>query len=202
MKNSRINAKDLILNVASEIFSRFGVFKTSIDQIARESHKSKSSIYYHFKNKDEIFKSVVEKEIEQLEDEIRKSINNQDTMKGKLKSYIITRMKSLRELENIYAALTEDYLTHYDFIKHIRKIYYKNELEIIRNILETGIKKGIFIVTDIDSTALAIVIALKGFEHSLVLGNYTTKLETTIDIFLDILFNGLNKKLKENISSQ
>jgi AcrR family transcriptional regulator len=202
MKNSRINAKDLILNVASEIFSRFGVFKTSIDQIARESHKSKSSIYYHFKNKDEIFKSVVEKEIEQLEDEIRKSINNQDTMKGKLKSYIITRMKSLRELENIYAALTEDYLTHYDFIKHIRKIYYKNELEIIRNILETGIKKGIFIVTDIDSTALAIVIALKGFEHSLVLRNYTTKLETTIDIFLDILFNGLNKKLKENISSQ
>ncbi|NIA22746.1 MAG: TetR family transcriptional regulator [Proteobacteria bacterium] len=200
MKNSRINAKDIIINVASGIFSRFGLFKTSIDQIARESHKSKSSIYYHFKNKDEIFKFVVEKEMEQLKYEIKKSVNNQDTIKGKFKSYIITRVKYLGELENIYAALTEDYLTHYDFIKHIRKIYYRNELEIIRNILETGIKKGVFIVTDIDSTAVAIVIALKGFEHPLALRNYTTKLETTIDIFLDILFSGLNKKLKKNIS--
>jgi len=200
MKNSKINAKDLIISVSSKIFSRFGLFKTSIDQIARESHKSKSSIYYHFKNKDEIFKSVVEKEIKELQDEVKKSINNQDTIKGKLKAYIISRMKYLRELDNIYAALTEEYLAHYDFIRYIRKIYYKNELKIIRNILESGIKKGIFVVADIDSTVLAIVISLKGFEYSSVLGNYTTKSEVTIDIFLDILFNGLNKKLKEKIS--
>ncbi|MES2743855.1 MAG: TetR/AcrR family transcriptional regulator [Bdellovibrionota bacterium] len=50
-----------ILDAAFKVFARFGLKKTSIDDIAKAAEMSRQGVYLHFKNKDEIFKSAVEK---------------------------------------------------------------------------------------------------------------------------------------------
>jgi AcrR family transcriptional regulator len=55
------NVRDLILERASKIFLKFGFKKTTMDEIASLLHKSKTSLYYYFKGKEEIFKSIVKK---------------------------------------------------------------------------------------------------------------------------------------------
>jgi len=56
--------REQLVQSARQVFARYGFKKTALDDIAREAHKGKSTIYYYFKSKDEIFKAVIEAEAE------------------------------------------------------------------------------------------------------------------------------------------
>ncbi len=51
--------KEQVLQAASEVFSRFGFEKTTLDDIGQRAGLNKASLYYYFKNKEEIFIAVV-----------------------------------------------------------------------------------------------------------------------------------------------
>ncbi len=84
--------KEAIVNVARHIFSRFGFRKTTMDEIAIASRKGKSSIYYYFASKEEIFQAVVEKEASILKQELKKAINEADSPAQKLKAHVLVRI--------------------------------------------------------------------------------------------------------------
>jgi len=90
--------KEAIVNVARHIFSRFGFKKTTMDEIAIASRKGKSSIYYYFASKEEIFQAVVEKEAEILKQELIKAINETDSPAHKLKMHVLIRMRTMGKL--------------------------------------------------------------------------------------------------------
>ncbi|HNX67284.1 MAG TPA: helix-turn-helix domain-containing protein, partial [Bacteroidales bacterium] len=60
------DAKAKIVEIAREIFTRFGFKKTTMEEIAVASRKGKSSIYYYFTSKEDVFKAVVEREAEEM----------------------------------------------------------------------------------------------------------------------------------------
>ena len=49
----------LILNAAQKRFAHFGISKTSMEDIAADIGLSKSSLYYYFTTKEDIFKAVI-----------------------------------------------------------------------------------------------------------------------------------------------
>lgn len=185
--------REFIIRAAGNIFARFGFRKTTMDEIAQAANKAKSSIYHYFESKEDVFRAIVEKESGILINEITKAINMEETHQGKLRSYFITRMKILHKLANFYSTLRDEYLKHYSFIEKIRKQHDKEEIKIVKEILQGGVEKGIFIVNDPEVTAFAIITALKGLEYPWVKENDVTKTEDRIDILLEILFNGIVK---------
>jgi AcrR family transcriptional regulator len=54
-----------IIFTASRIFSRHGFKNTTMDEISRALKKGKSSIYYYYGSKEEIFEAVVKYEANQ-----------------------------------------------------------------------------------------------------------------------------------------
>lgn len=50
--------RDNILNAAADIFSRHGVAKSTLDQIAKKASVTRGAIYWHFKNKNEIYDAL------------------------------------------------------------------------------------------------------------------------------------------------
>jgi hypothetical protein len=95
-----------------------------------------------------IFKAVVEKEAEELKEELRKSILTIDDPIERLKVYISVRMRKLKKLTNFYTALKSDYLSHLEFIEEIRKSYDKDEVRVVAGIIQDGIERGKFSVED------------------------------------------------------
>ncbi|MEO0226014.1 MAG: helix-turn-helix domain-containing protein [candidate division WOR-3 bacterium] len=55
MTVSKKAMRDSIIDSARYVFSRFGYRKATMDSIARAARKAKSSIYYYFRDKEEIF---------------------------------------------------------------------------------------------------------------------------------------------------
>lgn len=188
------DVRETILNVAKNIFSKYGFRKTTMDEIAQAARKGKSSIYHYFQSKEDIFRAIVENEAGALGSAITKAINAETTPEKKLRAYILTRMKTINKLTNLYNALKDEYLEHYSFIEKIREKYDTDEVNIITEILKTGVEKGDFVIEDIKMTAFAIVTALKGLEIPFFINNNYAKTQKRFEGLLNVLFYGIMKK--------
>ncbi|HEX2921417.1 MAG TPA: TetR/AcrR family transcriptional regulator [Bacteroidales bacterium] len=192
LQNEEVRAK--IVDVARQIFSQFGFRKTTMEEIAAASRKGKSSIYYYFTSKEDIFKAVVEKEAEMLKSEVLKKVENIEDPVEKLKVYITARMRRLSKLTNFYSALKSDYLSHLEFIDNIRQSYDQEEVKIISDILQDGIDKGLFADDDPSLTAISIVTAMKGLEVPLLISKEHRNFESRMNNLISFLFYGIVKR--------
>ena len=59
-----------IIKTAGQIFSRYGFKKTTMEEIAKALKIGKSSIYYYYQSKEEIFEAVVLNEANILRNEL------------------------------------------------------------------------------------------------------------------------------------
>ncbi|MGF6171881.1 TetR/AcrR family transcriptional regulator [Ensifer sp. 4252] len=50
-----------ILNAAVEVFGRFGYRKTSMQDVAEAAGMSRAALYLHFRNKDDLFRALMER---------------------------------------------------------------------------------------------------------------------------------------------
>jgi AcrR family transcriptional regulator len=187
-------AKARIVEIARSIFTHFGFKKTTMEEIAIASRKGKSSIYYYFNSKEDIFKAVVEKEAGELKKELLEKIGDIDDPTEKLRVYISTRMRKLSKLTNFYTALKSEYLSHLEFIEEIRKSYDLEEIRIVTGIIQDGIDKNIFEVEDPELSAIAIVTAMKGLEVPLFISSEQGNFEARLRNLLNFLFYGLVKR--------
>ena len=133
--------RDSIIQVAARIFTRFGYRKTTMEEIALACRKGKSSIYYYFPGKEDIFRAVVEKEAEELKKDLLQAVKKPDDPMEQLKTYILFRMHKLKTLTNFYAPLKSDHLSHMQFIEEIRRDYDQNEIRLVKEILQSGISR-------------------------------------------------------------
>ncbi len=184
-----------IVGMARKIFTRYGFRKTTMEEIAAASRKGKSSIYYYFKSKEEIFRAVVEREAEEIKTKLDFTIQKDGSPIDKLKTYILFRLHHLRSVENFYAALNEEYLSHMDFILEIRRQFDLEERQVVKEILEEGMQNGTFQVVSSEIGAIAIATMMKGLELPLLLSDeHKTDREELLDDLIRVLFYGIIKR--------
>ncbi len=190
----RLDKKETIVQVAQRLFSRFGLMKTTVDEIAKLARIGKGTIYYYFRSKEAIFEEVINKEFAFLKEKIQEAIHKEKTPQRKLRAFVLTKMLHLKELANYYSTLYDDYLEHYAFVEKARRRNVDEEMAIVQSILDDGVGKGIFFVKDIRLTALGVVSALKGLETPWAFESDVPDLERNIDVLLNILFKGIESR--------
>lgn len=194
MSELRESFRIIIIEKAAEVFNRYGYKKTTMDDIAKEVGKGKSSIYYYFKSKEDIFKAVIEFEANVLRIELTNSIDAVDKPIDKIRNYVLTRMRVYKKVNNFYKALTNDMLLHLNFIEETRERYEKQEIQLVEQILDSGIKQGKFDMEESYLGALAIVTALKGLELPFFNLDEESTFEFRLDQLLRLLFMGIVKR--------
>jgi len=197
--NSQNSGKDEVreqlVQAARQVFVRFGYKKTALDDIARESRKGKSTIYYYFKSKDDIFKAVIDAEAEIRAKTIDEQISIIDDPQLKLKTYIYVRMLTLKKVGNYYEAIKNDLLDNLYFVNSFRTNHFDAEINLVKDLLLEGIEKGVYTMQNPELTAKTIVTLLQGFEVPLILKNLSDEeLQKSVDEMLNILFFGIVTK--------
>lgn len=185
--------KKIVLS-ASRMFSRYGFKKTTMEEIANALNKGKSSIYYYFKSKEEIFEAVIDHEAQVLKNELSKIIKSTDDPERILRRYVKIRMNSFEKLSNYYNAIFNRDLDHFDFIEKQREKYDLMEIALIRYVLWRGVKSGHFNLENTGLAALAVQTALKGLELPLFWEKRSYGIDARLDAIIDILFYGIVRK--------
>jgi AcrR family transcriptional regulator len=184
--------KKIILS-AGRIFSHYGFKKTTMDEIARSLKMGKSSIYYYFESKEDIFEAVVLYEANTLRNKLTTAIKSVESPMDKLRDYVFVRMKAFEKLSNYYNAIFDKNLDHFDFVEKIRLEYDREELAILRLILYHGARQEIFNVENSEYTAMAIQTTLKGLEVPLFWKKKEDHIAKRLNAILDVLFYGIVK---------
>ncbi|MCB0818975.1 MAG: TetR/AcrR family transcriptional regulator [Bacteroidetes bacterium] len=91
-----------ILEAAKSCFTQFGYEKTTLDDIGRKLGLNKSSLYYYFKNKEEIFTAVVVKEAEAIVDELQQEFSDRDEPEEKIQVYMKKRLIYYRQVLGLH----------------------------------------------------------------------------------------------------
>jgi len=180
-----------IISTSGQIFSRYGFRKTTMDEIAKAMKKGKSSIYYYYRGKEEIFEAVVMNEANILRSQLTTAIKQVDSPIDKLRVYVDVRMRSFTKLSNYYNAVFDKDLDHFEFIEKVREKYDREELAILRLILYNGARRGYFSLKNSEFTAMAVQTALKGLEVPLFWKRRQAGMKDRMDAILDVLFNGI-----------
>lgn len=167
--------KNEIIENAARLFQKWGYNKTTIEDIAKASGKGKSSLYYYYKDKEEIFTEVVRREAAAVFASIRARISACDTAEDKLLAYIETYMSEIDKASTLYAIICNE--VSYD-MKLLKKLWDKFDdvqADYIKKILEEGIRNGEFEFppdVDIDAAAYIIMNTIGTVEvDQIVMGN-------------------------------
>lgn len=161
-------SKRQLIEAAGITFSRFGYKKTTMDDIASAAGKGKSSLYYYFKNKEDVFEAVAAQEAELLKTEINKTLEQTEKAVDKLRNYIYLRMNRFTAKGNLYTALNDNFLATFSFIEKIRNNHKEWELAILSSILHEGIVSKEFKSINVEFVGSTLLTAMIGFEVPLL----------------------------------
>jgi AcrR family transcriptional regulator len=98
--------KQQILKAAEKRFSRHGLNKTTLNEIARDLRIGKATIYHYFATKEELFFRTIEWEIDLYLEELKPIfLNEQLDLKGKLAEYFCLKLSAFTRFKLIYEVL-------------------------------------------------------------------------------------------------
>ncbi|HOG63778.1 MAG TPA: TetR/AcrR family transcriptional regulator [Sedimentibacter sp.] len=91
------NKKKLILDIATQLFTRFGFAKTSLDEIAAAAQIAKGTVYYYFPSKEDLFIASVEAKTREYFTILRQHINSTSGFEEKLTEFLSFPIKLIYE---------------------------------------------------------------------------------------------------------
>lgn len=187
------NMRNIIIDAARQVFLRYGFFKTTMEDISRAVGKGKSSLYYYFKSKEEIFEVVLAEELQPHFAEAEQILSEVNDPQQMFYQYLLLRMKILKQLVELYYIEPNGYFEHFAFIEKIRRNYDEMEKGYIKRILEFGNNKGFLHVKDISRTVDAIIAAFKGYEYRCVIEDQGAEMDEKLRTFMDLLYLGISR---------
>ncbi len=137
---------------AKRVFSHKGFSKTTMEDIAKEAELSPGTLYLYFKNKDELFSSLTIRILQYLNIRLEHVANNREIVTTEQKidalkeaMYDVYKFDPLM-LVNMFHLQSSDIIKKLSpqLLSDIRTLS-QNSLNIMSQIFEEGIEKGIFI---------------------------------------------------------
>jgi len=181
---------------ARTLFEKFGLKKTTMEDIAKEVGKGKSSLYYYFPSKYEIFEAVVEQEINELFKLAYKAIEKAVTAKDKLKAYTKVRLCKISKLGNLSQVIKNDLMDNMDVVMKIKKKHENTQVKMVREIIAEGVASGEFKKirsTDIDLLALLFTAAFTGISLPMCSNHQFPDLAQRVDVIVDVMVEGIGR---------
>jgi AcrR family transcriptional regulator len=133
-----------IVNAASIVFQRWGVNKTTMEDIACEAGKGKSTLYYYYKNKDEIFRDLAISKLNRVVIKAKISADQKNSSREKLKYYCLAMLNELKNLLDEYPIVKEELNNNKEFMKEISRLICKKHGAILLDFLQKGMDAGEF----------------------------------------------------------
>jgi AcrR family transcriptional regulator len=193
---AEVEIKSIIVNAATQFFSKFGFSKTTMSEIAKHTHKAKGLLYYYFNSKEELFNEVLKQELSKVKTELGKiAVSEMDPL-IMLKNYLLLHLKLLNKALTYHETLKADFFEKYHFVKNVRDDFDHFEREQLSIILEKGKEEGYLSITGITSSANIILMVLHGIELSLFLQDKYAEYESTLDELSTVLISGLKLQKK------
>lgn len=183
--------KNMLIEVSRDLFAAKGKRNITMNDIAEASKKGRRTLYTYFNNKEEIFKAVINKELEYLLNELTQAYQQDYEPDEKLRRHIIIHLDAIKFIVDRNGSLSADFFRDIYEVERARRKVDLAEIQIIRSIVQQGIKKKIFRKMDLDLSSVVIFHAIKGLEVPYIRKNLTNTFEENKNKIIEHIFEGI-----------
>jgi TetR/AcrR family transcriptional regulator, repressor for uid operon len=184
------NIKNRIIKSAISTFSKYGYDKSRMDDIAKTAKLSKGTIYLYFKNKEELFNAISERNTNELKNQLSKLFQNSD-------NDLIT------SIQNFYEDINDQgYRMFFEIIaessrnKKLKQLLYQERRKILDIIIDhlNILKEKGYIGKDTEITEIAygLVSLYDGLKINKFIGIDEDQNKKTWSRIVKTIFTGIN----------
>jgi len=188
--------KKNLIDVARQLFAKKGFENTTMNDIAEASQRGRRTLYTYFSSKNDIYKAVIESELDVLYGKLEEVVRRNMPADEKLILLAFTRLGAIKEVVTRNGTLRADFFRDIWTVENVRKEFDKKEIHYLETIIQDGCEKGIFQLNDVRQTAVILHYAFKGLEVPTIRGAMKLDFNKKEDreIISNILFKGIYAK--------
>ena len=158
-----VERRNEIMNKASELFLSKGYDKTSVNSIVEELEIAKGTFYHYFKSKEEILCEIIEESVEKYSNGIKKDLKGISGAGSKMQ-FILRKLLLPNDSSDQFIAGIEDD-ENAKMHQILEKKFYIKFHPILVDIINEGIKEGIFdIIHPVEITEM-LLMGVRSFMH-------------------------------------
>jgi len=98
-------AQEEIIQAALRLYQKFGPTRVTMDDVANASGRSRTSLYYYYKNRDEIYHAVMEKIADEMAGGIRTAVAGVEGLPDKLYAFCSSKIRSSGDWKKVLTAM-------------------------------------------------------------------------------------------------
>jgi TetR/AcrR family fatty acid metabolism transcriptional regulator len=141
-KNSSNNKRERILKAATQVFARYGFYKSKIAEIAKRANVADGTIYLYFKNKDDLLISLFEDEMNKVILTMREQVNKAEGFENKIRTFIQVHLDLVSRNKELAEVLQIELRQSHKFMKEYMGTKLNDYLNIISGIISQGQRNG------------------------------------------------------------
>lgn len=146
-KQKKLTNRDLVIQVATDLFLTKGYLATSMDEIVAVSKVSKTNIYYYFKRKEDLLAAILEQLIHTYNEMIQKTVSRSELS---VQERFNTLLQVLTELEwtslggcpflTLYTQMPQDA----DVLRDKVSVFFRDQMLTVEALLVEGVRNKEF----------------------------------------------------------
>ena len=135
--------RDGILEAARRRFLRFGARKTTMDEVAREARCSRTTLYSHFRNKQDLYASLLEQDAEVFIQEASSVLATKASAGKKIRRIVDTTRRTYARNHVMRLALAGDTEMSLERVAHaFTREQEQRIVDLLRRVLEEGVAEA------------------------------------------------------------
>jgi len=136
-----------ILQAALQLYLKHGLKKVTMDDVSKVIGKSRSALYYYYKNRDEIFDAVMEMLVRNIIGEIAQAMDTASSTEDKVRTFCLTKIKVSEDKREVFAAMeagmnADEISRHANTMYAVHKKVMKAESGLLKAVFSASMKKG------------------------------------------------------------
>ncbi len=138
--------KQRIIRAAIRVFGRYGYHKSTVSQVARQADMGRGTLYWYYKSKEDIFRSIVQQFMSEATEKINRQLQTNISFESKIKGFIRDWLELATREEDIarimYSVFSQSHGKFaQEMLKSVKKMYL-DIIEILKNCFAREILKG------------------------------------------------------------
>lgn len=166
-KRSGLASKKRILKAATRVFSEHGYEKSSMRMIAKASHISIGGLYLYFRNKEDLYLTLIKFRMDDLSDRLKKELNVIQDPVSQMRAYISMSINYARKYKELLLIKGRELGVTSGM--DVKREFFKRQKRLVEEIIQNGITSGVFSTCNVEEATKVIRNAIRGFIVSMII---------------------------------
>lgn len=167
---SIVKTKQILIDVARQLFAKNGIERTTMNDIAVASGKGRRTLYTYFSRKEDIYSAVIESELERLSDKLDEVAALKMRPQEKIIELIYTHLSQIRESVVRNGNLRAEFFRNIWTVEQVRKKFDADEIALFHKVYAEGKAEGEFDIENVEMVAAITHYCIKGLEVPYIYG--------------------------------